>query len=79
MIETQKVIDLLKAKMELLDRLKDQQLGGFAIIYPPNGNPIDTMLFTSTMDDRAFFDHIRSIWQQDLEKSGFGGTAPRIR
>jgi hypothetical protein len=55
MIKADKVAELLKKQLELMETLKGRDLGGFALVCPPDGEPVEIVLMTSHSDPASFF------------------------
>ena len=46
---------LLKKQLELMETLTGRELGGFALICPPEGDPVEIVTLGSHADPRSFF------------------------
>ena len=55
MIKADKVAELLKRQLALMETLTGHELGGFAVVCPPEGDPIEIALVTSHADPASFY------------------------
>lgn len=78
MISAEKITGVLQAKIDLLRRLKDESLGGFAVIFPPDGAPTELLLMGSELDNTAFYKILVSHLGQSAENAQYGGTRGRV-
>lgn len=74
MIPTDKVIALLDKNKRLLEKLEGHKLAGFAIIYPPDGEPTEIVDLASRGDPKSFFESLMSKTKAALEEAQLGGV-----
>lgn len=58
MIKAPKIIELLDRNKARLEKLGGEEIAGFLIIYPPEGDPIEIMLQGSAPSSRAFYEYM---------------------
>ena len=72
------IIEILDRKRELLAKLAGEQVAGFAIIIPPNGETIEFISLDSRADEAGFYTFLRDKIMAAKEATSFGGvTVPR--
>lgn len=74
MIPVEKVIALLDKNKALLQKLDGHDLAGFAIIYPPDGEPTEVIDLASRSDAKSFFEAMMNKLKSGLETSQLGGV-----
>ena len=74
MIPVAKVIALLDKSKELLLKLEGHDLAGFAIIYPPEGEPTEVVDLASRADLKSFYEAMMNKLKSGLETSQLGGV-----
>jgi len=84
MIKADRVAELLKKQLELMETLSGHELGGFALICPPEGDPIDISLVTSHSDPAAFYKMVAEKCSATAKEYGeknawTGGAIARVR
>ena len=52
------LISLLDAEIVRLKKLKDEPVGGFFFIMPPDGDPISNLFLGSSLGTMAFFEYL---------------------
>ncbi len=77
MITPEKVIATLEKSVAMLKSLSGQQINGFAIIIPPEGDPIDFCTLGSQSDQKAFFEYLTNKIKASVETNQYGGVGAR--
>ena len=72
MIPTEKVADHLKEALALMETLKGHKVVGFALIIPPNGEPVKFTNLGNSEDQKAFYTFLAHSLAIGQEQSGFG-------
>lgn len=62
-----------------METLEGRQIGGFALIVPPEGDSIDFVTLGAQSDTKSFYKYLSDKLSAGLEQSQMGGTMPRIR
>lgn len=75
-ISPDKIIALLEKQLKLLETMAMSanpiQIGGFAVIYPPDGDPITFVNLSSQDDALSFYKYLADKLTMSREQSGFG-------
>jgi hypothetical protein len=75
MIETEKVAELLDRYRSLMETLRGEKLGGFALIVPPEGDPITSVLMAEMADPMTFFSLLKDQLSASIKpQTGYGGV-----
>ena len=69
-----KISELLERKIKLLASLEGEQVNGFAVIVPPEGDPIDFVTLGSQADQKSFFEYLANKLKAAMETSQYGGV-----
>lgn len=74
MIKAEKIVEILEAQLTRLRKLEGEDLAGFAIIVPPEGDPIDLLVMESPTDTKSFFMRLRDRMVGSAEQNQYGGV-----
>jgi hypothetical protein len=74
MISPEKVTAILEKNVALMNALKGQMIGGFAIIIPPEGEPIEFVTLGSQSDQKSFFKYLTDKISGSVEANQYGGV-----
>lgn len=74
MISPDKIVALLEKNTKLMTALSGQQIGGFAIIVPPDGEPIEFVTMGSQSDQKSFFKYLTDKISGSVEANSYGGV-----
>ncbi len=74
MIPADKIAAMLDKQRELMETLKGQEIGGYAIIVPPQGEPITFITLGSMNDEKSFYKYLSDKLSANLEASQMGGV-----
>lgn len=73
-MKASEIIKVLENKIELLKKLEEESVSGFAIIIPPSGNPIEMMSLDSTSDERMFYESMSKKCIDAKDQNSLGGV-----
>ncbi len=74
MIPAEKIADILRRNLELMETLKGKNLIGFALIIPPTGEAIEFQTLGSQSDEKSFYKYLSDKLSANLEASQMGGV-----
>ena len=66
------IIELLKTQISTLEKL-DEEVSGFAVIYPPEGTPVKILMVGNASDEASFYKWLRDRLVESKESS-YGGV-----
>lgn len=74
MIKPQKIVDLLEKQLAFVKMLleSDRDIGGFAIIVPPDGDPITFVNISSQDDAMSFYKYLADKLTASREVTNLG-------
>ena len=74
MNKPQTIIALLQKQIAVLTALEGQEIAHFAVLVPPDGEPLTMLAVESHTDNRGFFQTLTERAKTWLELSGTGGV-----
>lgn len=74
MISAAKIVEQLEKERELLLKLGDTEVSGFALLVPPEGEAIRALDIGSHVDTRAFYTGLAEAMKKAMEAAGMGGV-----
>ena len=81
MIKSEAVATSLKKSLELMETLKGHELGGYALIIPPEGDEVQITLLGTHPDTAPFYKMLaeKLMIAKDSSTTGLYGTNQRVR